>query len=380
MLLLFIFFAIPLSYANEPPEINPSSIVACCATSACSLDLGVSEDAKVNWTDTLTGEAPECFAAGLCHANRTGLYFLPEFRTNGHYTATITEWNYTGTESYYLMFLRRMCEPILEETEVEVPVTKSIEHMPLPTVVVNGTLFEPVTLTLPPEKSDNIRNVRWYKITDEFRAAKVSRVRSKGRRENVQPNLAIADLAGDLLVLHVSPSSLGLWLLIIQHPGGRCDFIKYNITIPEWQNSLVEAFTSRTRVDADQDPIDFKNSYIWSLYEKKRGGSFRVTCNVTSAFPNCLDHIDFEGQYILMGESKKTTKVMVLTFFPEEAESLPFIGLQDNLTVQAVETSSYLLLAFFLVGILCTLLVLLGLCCCISNKITPVYIRARTGP
>ncbi|BBE29320.1 E3 [Bat mastadenovirus] len=382
--MLLFTFCIILSLSNaitpavDTTEINPRSIVACCTTSPCTLDLEVSEQAVVNWTNTLTGAAPECLATGLCHANRSGLHFLPQFSNDGYYTATITEWNYTGTEIYYLMFLPNMCETLVESADVEVPVTRAIETMPLTTITVNGTLFQPITLPVPPEKSDNIRNVRWYKVTDEFRATKVSRVRSKGRRENVQPHLAIADLAGDLLVLHVSPQTIGLWLLIIQHPGGRCDFVKYNITVPDWQQSLVEAFTAKTATLEEQDPIDFKNKYTWSLYSKKDSGMFKVICNVTSAFPNCLDDIDQSNQYVLMGESKKTINVMILTFFPVESTLMYSTGVQENLSVQnAVETSSYVLLAFFLVGVLCTLVILVAMCCCITNRFTPVYVKAH---
>nr|QIJ58561.1 hypothetical protein [Bat mastadenovirus] len=208
--------------------------------------------------------------------------------------------------------------------------------MQLPTQQVEASLFNPVFLYLPPEDSSDIRSVRWYKITDEFRASKVSRVRAKGRVENVSPHWAVAGMAGNLIILHTSPYTLGLWLAMVHHPGGRVKFIRYNITVPDWQMQLVDIYSSQTRGPTDdRDPIDFSRSFKWNLFKLQRGGYFRLQCNASASFPACINELTAEDTYVLMGESKQTLDVMLLTFFPApEDDEDPLLERQSGLSQQ----------------------------------------------
>ncbi|ADD17118.1 E3 ORFA [bat adenovirus 3] len=379
-LLLFaavLFLPACLSYA-------PEHVVSCCAGSPCSLDLSVSPQASVNWSNPETGGPPECLARELCNITRDGLHFSANFSEDGPYAATVQESAYFTTEHFYLLYLHEVCRglPIVPDDSYEAPVARPLEDMPLERVARTASLFQPLLLELPPEHTQQVRNVRWYKVTGEYAAQKVSRVRSQGRVENIQPNLAVALLSGDLWVLHVSPDSLGLWLAIVQHPGGRCHFVTYNLTVPGWQENLVHAFRQGMEATtATFDPLHFTRKMKWSLYRRQPKGAFRVECNTTSRFPDCFESITPDGVFLLVGERKDSLYVSMLPFFPSEGTLSRSQDLPEpaHSTFQEPAMPSYVPLTFLIIGMLSTLVLLLGLCCCLSNKIRPIYFPPTTA-
>ncbi|AEM06283.1 ORF1 [Bat adenovirus 2] len=374
--------AVLVSYAQWTPAPQQRA-VSCCHLTACSLDLPVDAAATVNWTDPETGALPECFLTGLCFANRSGLFLAAEHAEDGFYRATISENGTSETIDFYLLYLRMLCSDHLGAGAVaEMPIARPFEDMPLETLTVKAFLFDPTFLYLPPEHSSDIRSVRWYKITDEFRATKVSRVRAQGRVENVRPNWALADMTGDLAILHTSPQTLGLWLAMVHHPGGRVVFLRYNVTIPDWQQHLVTLFVQQTTdPSADRDPIDVSRSCRWNLFKLQPGGSYRLECNATSKFPSCITDLSSDRTYLLMGESRKSLEVMLLPFFPapedEEEEETPlFLPHTVGENPNAILESNLFVFSFFLCGILFCLVILFVFCCCVTRKIKPVLYTA----
>lgn len=346
---------------DHPPP-SPERVVACCHLDACSLTLPpVSPNASLNWTDPITGAIPDCFLTGLCIANRSGLYLAAEHAEDGYYTATAVENGTVDQLPYYLMYLNMLCPPEKQEEENENLVAKPFWNMPMTTISVQTTLFGSAFLSLPASETENMRSVRWYKETEEYRALKVSRVRP-GKIENVKPDWALADRTGDLAVLHISPQTLGLWVALVHHSGGRLTFTRYNVTIPAWQQQLVNSYIEQTTEDTERDPVDMSRKFKWALLKQQRGGAYRVSCNSTGRFPVCLDQIDAEGTYILMGESKATLEVMVIAFYPPYDLS-SFLAAQVSNDSAVKEEPPYsslslplylLMVLFFALGILVT--------------------------
>lgn len=379
------------SAATAAPTITPEYIVSCCNTSTCTLDLRVSPGAVVNWTQGDTGKAPACLATKHCIITNEGLTFSADYGKDGLFIASIEEGSYKGTEHYFLIYLSELCSnsrlPI-KETEVGVPITKPIEHMNLTKVTQNASVFEPVLLSLPPESTNDIRNVRWYKIESEFQLRKTSKIKP-GSIENVDANCAVGVNGGDLWVRHVSHYTYGMWLAVVQHTGGRFEFILFNVTVSDWEQNILDIFTS-SKAD-DSDPISISNRLRWTLYGKQRGGFFRVLCEVSSNFPDCLNSVENEGQYILLGERKDSKKTSVLAFYPgmpfefeeeEEGEEplLPMhhVAAPEPLTIQTMPP--YIPLTFLVVGILATLLILLVMCCYLSRRMHPtMYFAPHTS-
>lgn len=378
--------ALAVAFLSTLLTCSAQHVVACCHLSACSIDLLVPANATVSWIDPQTGAIPECFTTGLCFSNRSGLFFAAEHSEEGFYRATVKTEEEEEQFNFYLAYMRLLC-PRQPSAKYSVPIARPFETMTLTTIQVEASLFEPAFLYLPPEHASDIRSVRWYKVTDSYRATKVSRVRAKGRLENVRPNWALADRAGDLVVLHTSPQTLGLWIAMVHHPGGRVYFIRYNITVPEWQHQLVAVFAEKTTdpTAADRDPIDITQNFRWNLFRLQRGGAFRLECNETSAFPGCLSNLEVDKTYILLGESKKTLEVMLLSFFPapedddndyefakQEAPAALTFTANDEDIQQALWTSNLLVFSFFICGILLIITVLVVFCCCVPTRIKPV--------
>ncbi|WIV79571.1 E3 ORFA [Canine mastadenovirus A] len=346
-----------------------NDIVTCCAHTPCLLHLEVGLGANVSWINSDTGQAPLCLSNGMCNATQQGLQFSANFSEDGLYIALIKESNYEGAEHYYLVYIYGDCYQTANES-AHGPISRPLNEMPLPSVTINASLFYPAFLELPPQYSNDLSNVRWYKVDPSgFQAQKISKVRSGGRKENLHPNWALVTYTGDLLVLHVSPNTLGLWLAAVQHRGGRTNFITFNITVPNWQQNLVTIFNQH---EPPKMGNNYKDSFMeWTLFKKLKKGLFRVTCRAKSIFPECTLNITRNGTFLLTGESKKTPYVILLPFFANPKEDTPILmALSHSVPVAIPNTAMpvYISIMFFIVAMLATLSLLMGL----NNKIRPM--------